>query len=334
VQRSLWAKGNALAYFGYFGIGSMDIGGTPVVELVNSDRAFTYGEGLQWLSACDDCDNLEYLFGDTGYDTVAGDPAPWYDADNADSESFLGVVGLEASGIDDSTSTATTYQAAGVGGIAGALRFNTRTVVIRALAIAKNECGLGYGLSWLRNLYSLELDPCSGDGFYFLDCCPSCDDFEPGETKDWCWPGDYDSMLYGLPFMNNLYPYRCDDEWWPSTYEELSEGPPRNDPYWCNWPETYGRVQVGPPRYPCTADECILKYVRMFRNARVIEGPIVLNKQSMSDGSAIAEIEFSVVAADPTHYNAQTGLPTGSLQSAAEIEKAGGINTLQKVFAL
>lgn len=315
-----------MTYLGYFGLGSSDLGASPVIELVNSGRAFAYGEGLRWLEACDDCDEVDSLFGGNGYESVAADPAPWFDSANGDSEEFVGVVGLGADGIDDSTSTASTYQAAGVGGVAGALRLNTRTVVIRALAIGRSQCGLSYGINWLRNLYNLELDPCSGDGFYFMDCCPHCHDSDAGE-KEWCWPGDYDSLLGGIPFNNNLYPYSCSNKWWPSTYEELITGPLLGDDYWCNWPESYRRLSIGPPTYACDSEECILKYVRMFKNTRIVGGPVILSRNIMSDGAAIAEIEFTVVAADPTHYSGLTNLPVG----VAASPKADSFS-LQKVF--
>lgn len=320
-----------MTYLGYFALGPNvpDPGTPPVFELVNSGRAFAYGEGLAWLDACDDCLDVDEIFGvPDGYVSIEADPAPWYSDTDADSLDFIGVVGLDATGIDDSTATAPIYQSAGIGGVAGALRFNTRTMVFRVLAIGRNECGLAYGINWLRNLYQLELNICDGDGFYFFDCCPNCG-VEPG-TESWCWPADYDALGDPAdPFTPNLYPANTcptvPPTWWPVTYQDLADGPPVSNTYWCNWPENYRRLTIGPPTYNCDAGTCVLPYVRQFRNTRIIGGPTILQKNVMSDNSVIAQIEFVVVAADPTHYSVQTNLPVG--------QEGPTVNTMANILA-
>src|SRR4029079_11541196 len=69
----------------------------------------------------------------------------------------------------------------GSGGFIGPLRFAVRTMTIKAVAVAGNDCSLGYGLNWLRSLDSTS--NCSTSTITMYECCPhvaqeDCDTIE------------------------------------------------------------------------------------------------------------------------------------------------------------
>lgn len=276
-------------------------------ELVNNRRVLAYAQnaGVGWLLDCDPCDSTsELTLPQITYSDPVSDPAPWYDPARPDSAGFLGVFGIDMTKTQDSTRRSNVSQALGSRGMVGTAYHSPRQMVLRALAVATDDCALNEGLRWLRTRVEATEDPCTGDTLTFFDCCPSltcrdetvdpcpCDDMTtPGGP---CWPTTYAELRDGPS---------CDPTWWPSTYAELRDGPPTDDE-WCHWVYTYYELRIGAPAWSCGSEYCLVPYVRQFDRVAVAEGPIVLDRHAMSAG-AFAEIELTIVAADPIDH----GLP-------------------------
>jgi hypothetical protein len=285
-------------YPGYISIGTDDpfVAGEEVHEVVNNQRAYAYAHnaGICWLNECDACPEAAIIVpGGPTFVSPILDPAPWYVVDNPDSWGFLGVVGIEVTGVEDSTRQAAVTMGLTGGGIIGPTYMGPRTIVVRALAIATDECSLQYGLSWLRMQYNTMVDPCAGDRMTWFDCCPCvCSDDTPGGP---CWALNY-GELKGDPSA-------CTPTWWPATYADIIAGPPVDDEDWCSWPRIYFYLRAGPPSWSCCVDACVFPYMRQFKNVRVTAGPTVLQHPVLHSPGALAEIEFTIVAADPAHYS-------------------------------
>jgi len=171
--------------------------GPDSCEIVNNARVQTYAQqaGLCWLLNCADCEAVEQAIPGAPYVSPKDDPAPWYDEENPDTWGFMGVYGLEATGADDSTRHANVIEATTGGGVIGPTYFGSRTIVVRALAVAQGECELQAGIDWLREQCSVSFEPCRGDSFNFFDCCPClCEDDEPGGP---CWARTYRELRLG-----------------------------------------------------------------------------------------------------------------------------------------
>ena len=314
-------------------IGYMAIGGVALTderfELINTDRAMAYAEGwnskikaglvtidgqvtgcIDWLENCDSCPGYGDVFAPgLNYFLPETDPAPWYDPAVRDSDRFLGLIGLDVQGADDSTATARVEQALGGGGAIGRRRYGPRTLVVRALAIAVDECGMQVGLNWLRCQKDVELEACVGDTLWFLDCCPDCARVDPGGTSTGpCWAENYAELLG--------YPPSCPlGTWWPETYDQLLNGPP-DTTQWCRWLISYYELQHGLPQFSCKTADCINPYIRQFHTVSITEGPTVLSRRTMHRVGVIAEIEFTIVAADPAEYTPDT--PVAALNTAGQ----------------
>lgn len=497
-------------------------------EIVNNARASAYAvqAGICWLHDCLDCESAAKVIpGGPNYISPKDDPAPWYDADNPDTAGFLGLIGLEVNGAEGSTRKTPVTTALTGGGVVGRSYFEPRTIVVRALAIAADECSLQAGLEWFMFQTEHKNDPCKGDTFTFFDCCPCmCDDptpsgpcwadyyrelklgpyctlpegdpahlvttgalvespgvraltpivtylfhlkgpttggalvsrYAPGiggfaigrndntasvpggmwvqwSLDDVIWnrielnttlvsgeyeyvaltvnrddnagnsvwtswvsddgvnwttvtanrtypvtyeipPGlfadvqvgltnapdmpsvpfippvnaDAELAYYGLfdgpfpmtgaviyafdgrdyDFTPQIPPTSWNDDygntwtisdptamieaepgeagaWWPDTYAELKTGPALPDEDWCDWVDTYFELKNGLPGWSCCDEQCVVPYYRQFHNARITEGPVILRHPQMNSNGALMEVEFTLVAADPTQY----GLP-------------------------
>jgi hypothetical protein len=290
-----------MAYVGYLSIGLEDShSGAHSHEILNNNRvlAYTAATGAApWLLNCDLCTDINpVLPGGGGYDTPAADPAPWYNPRNLDAAGFMGVLGLEITGAEDSTRKASVVTALRGGGVIGRTYEGPRTLVVRALAVADAECSLQYGLRWLNEQFLFSDDPCTGDPLTFFECCPEDDCETDDRPVGPCWPDTY-AELAGAP--------SCSPDWWPTTYSDLLRGPPylRTNPPtegdWCDWVGVYREMQDWLPPWNCCTELNVIPRMKQFADARVIEGPTVLSRPTMTSG-ALAEIEFTIAAADPT----------------------------------
>lgn len=303
-------------------------------ELVNSGRVAAYianfnainqqrvneaiggiGAGcatINWFNGCDECFQADDVFTNgQGYQTPEADPAPWFDPLQPDSQRFLGIVGLDVQGAEDSTRSATVVQAMSGGGSVGRLRFGPRTMVVRALAVALDDCGMEIGLNWLRCQYETTIDACGGDYLWFLDCCPDCVPDPNAPIVGPCWADNYGQLSPPGP------PDCPAGTWWPTTYAELRDGPPATETEWCAWVVIYRDLTTGLPQYSCDSFECIEPHLRQFTKVRIIEGPTILSRRTMSSVGEIAEIEFTIVAADPHEYTPETLVMTGAVTPTA-----------------
>lgn len=285
---------------GYMAIGIDDpLEALQSHEIVNNNRVSAYVAAtgaLPWLHDCDVCTDLTPVLPGSGvYVSVNADPAPWYNARNMDSLGFLGVMGLEVTGAEDSTRQATVTSVLRGGGVIGPTYLGPRSIIVRALAVATEECSLQYGLRWLGDQFIPTDSPCAGDPLTFFECCPSCTDEELRPVGP-CWPTTYAELRDGPA---------CDPDWWPTTYEDWRRAPPylRTAPPtagdWCDWPGTYYELRTWLPPWGCCQEIEVLPRMRQFSDARVTEGPTVLQRPRVSVG-ALAEIEFTITAAQPT----------------------------------
>lgn len=296
-------------YPGWLILGQEELSGS-YFEIINNERAYAYAEsgGICWLEDRVRCETSAQVLPDgPTYTTPVNDNAPWYDPDDPDTAGFYGVVGIDIVGGDNSTRSAEVTPTLGGGGIIGPLYFGPRTLVVRALAIAESACALQAGLNWLRCQYQATTDDCAGDVLTFFDCCP-CDCPDSSEPGDVCWVNTYDELRDG--------PTECSPDFWPSTYDELRDGPLDGETEdWCTWLKSYNDIAAnGPPNWGCCVETCVVPYLRQYRRARVVEGPTVLRYVTdMNTSGAFAEIEFTVVAANPAEYTMVA--PTGSLLS-------------------
>jgi hypothetical protein len=291
-----------VTYPGYITIGlddQLDPPFTQAYEITNTNRAMAYARtaGITWINDCDECEIIEPVIPNGGpYSAPDVDPAPWWHAQRPASTEFLGVVGLELAGSEDSTRTARVTSSLSGGGSIGRTYEQARTMTLRAIAIASSDRGLSYGLRWLSEQFiSVGGDPCFGDPLTFFEYCPDVTCPEEDVPVGPCWPDDYSEMDAGPP---------CTPDWWPSTYAEWMEGPPylqdgTGGGDWCDWPGTYRELRTWLPPWSCCYELNVIPAFRQFANSRVTEGPIVLRRPHMSMG-AMAEIEFTIVAADPT----------------------------------
>jgi hypothetical protein len=134
--------------------------------------------GIHWLRGCTSCAGLAPR--DRQYVTPLKDSGkpPWWDG-SQDAMSFLGVYGLAIEGADDSMRDVRVQESISDGGYVGARRYRTRTLTVRALAIAESDCSLGFGLAWMHTLDTTAV--CADSSVTMYECCPcvcgpGCDD--------------------------------------------------------------------------------------------------------------------------------------------------------------
>lgn len=267
----------------------------PHFEIVNSQRAYHYAsaQGLTWLQECNLCPGIDTVVEGAPYSDPASDGAPWYDPNNVDTAGFCGVIGLDIIGADSSTRTANVTQSMSGGGVVGPLYFGPRTLVVRALAVAVDDCSLAAGLDWLNAQYGKTTDPCAGDTLTYFDCCPCVCANTSAETSD-CWANSYAELRDGPT---------CEHDYWPTTYAQLRDGPSLNQSQtWCSWPKIYRQLREGPPQWSCCVDECITPYFRQLRTSRIVSGPTILETPALNSCGAMALLEFTIVAADPHEH--------------------------------
>lgn len=166
--------------------GFLRIGG---VEVVNTERARGYTLTTdcpeRWISHESRCDTLREALGDGMYDYANIQDAPWYDPSLADmSGRFYGVVGLDISGVTDSTRAASRTEGVNNGGVIGRTRKAMRGLRVRATIMGRGRDALDYGSQWLSSVFdgncSQHGDACSTTDAEFLADCPP----ERGTVQD------------------------------------------------------------------------------------------------------------------------------------------------------
>lgn len=145
---------------------------SPVHEIVNSARAYAYADnaGITWLEQCNSCSTAHppATYASPG----TGSTAPWWFTGNTPATKFLGVIGLDITGADNSTRIANVSSTLSTGGVIGPAYYGPRTLVLRALAIASDEEGLQVGISWLQMTdVDEDIDPCVGQYLTYYESC-------------------------------------------------------------------------------------------------------------------------------------------------------------------
>lgn len=163
--------------------GYMAIGGA---EVINNHRVHQYAmkAGLGWVQGCGDCEPISHAHGEAFTfplnDAGTSMEPPWWDTEQSyESSRFLGVMGVEFAGMDDSVRSVTVEGTNAPGGYIGAVRYTQRTTVVRAVLVAVDDCALGFGIEWLRSVDTD--DSCGLTDISVYECCPclcgaECDD--------------------------------------------------------------------------------------------------------------------------------------------------------------
>lgn len=132
-----------MAYNGY-----LDLGSTAII-----DNQLTYQlaeqAGMGNVLRCPPCPTPA-----PGWRQRELPVAPWWDEAVPASREFLGLYGLEFTGLTSPTRSRTLTELAHAGASLGRLRAAHREIGVRATAIATSEAGMSFGLSWLA--YALE----------------------------------------------------------------------------------------------------------------------------------------------------------------------------------
>lgn len=153
--------------------GWMSYAGT---EIINATRTVRYAESLMPtfdLLDCYDCARLPDAIADNDYVSPTADEAPWYDVDVPESADFLGLYPLTLIGFEDSTRSATGYEAVLDGGYVTRVRHGIREMRVGGLLVGKTPAGASYGLTWLKSALGGSIcSDCEGNDLCFLTHCP------------------------------------------------------------------------------------------------------------------------------------------------------------------
>ncbi|MDQ8708206.1 hypothetical protein RCO28_37970 [Streptomyces sp. LHD-70] len=157
--------------------GYLDLGSTSII-----DNELTYAlaeqAGLGHILRCPPCPTP-----DPAWRARKVPDAPWWDDAVPASREFLGLYGLEFTGLTSPTRSRTLTELAHAGATLGRLRASHREIGVRATALATSEAGLSFGLSWLAwALENADTDPtygtgaCGGTAAHLLAYCAADDE--------------------------------------------------------------------------------------------------------------------------------------------------------------
>ena len=161
-------------YQGYLAFGGQ--------EVLNAERTAVYvanghgPDGLEVNACVGDCEDFHQAISDPPYTSPIIDQPPWFDASNPDSYDFAGLIPLDITGTDGSTRVREVVPRLGDGGIPHRGHADPRTIAVSALAIARSECGLAAGISWLTAALHPPCVPqslCGGTELDGFSCCPA-----------------------------------------------------------------------------------------------------------------------------------------------------------------
>lgn len=151
----------------------LSIGG---VEVINSARVAAYAAGCGGTTIGCSCPGLpQAIEGQEfpGYgESPQEDEAPWYDPIVPESADFLGVLGLQAEGLQTGTVTRTPVDLALGGANIGAPRYGSREVTWTVTLVARTQAGMSYGLAWLESTLVGD-DGCFGTSACVFAWCPT-----------------------------------------------------------------------------------------------------------------------------------------------------------------
>lgn len=158
--------------------GWMNLGG---VELINNARAMaaTQNYGISAL-LCGGCPELLTALEEPPYSgNPAIDQAPWFDEDRPESARFLGVTGLDVTGISKDPVERNPLPLIGDGAALGVLRRTQREITVSVLLWALDDVGLTYGYNFLASALKGSAceaaGVCEGDTLCVFSACPTGD---------------------------------------------------------------------------------------------------------------------------------------------------------------
>lgn len=187
-------------YSGYLALGGN--------ELINSPRAAQYASALGITRIrCEQCSTLQRALFDTPYTSPDMDDAPWWDPTEPHSKEFAGLFGLDIVGLGRSVASRAVVPLADDGAALHPLRRSHKEIQVTALALAKTEAALSYGVSWLSSVLRGQVcgSGCGGDGLCFFTACPTCDPPPPAGSVDTCGDAYFRQMFnVGLLQMEDL----------------------------------------------------------------------------------------------------------------------------------
>lgn len=150
----------------------LSIGG---VEVVNSARVASYAAGCGGTTIGCVCPGLAQAVEGQDFPGYAESPvdddAPWFDPIVPESADFLGVLGLEAEGLQTGTATRTPVDLALGGANIGAVRYRAREVAWTVTLVARSQAGMAYGMAWLESSLVGD-DDCYGSPGCVFAWCP------------------------------------------------------------------------------------------------------------------------------------------------------------------
>lgn len=159
-------------------------------EIVNSNRAAHYARAMNITTInCGGCSTFPRAVYDSPYVGPEEDDAPWFDPVEPASAEFAGFVGLEIVGLSKSVASQGLVPLTDNGAALHPLRRSHREIQVRALAVAKTQCALSYGFSWLAAVLRGRIcgATCTGSTLCFFTCCPpSCGAVPTPPDEDTC----------------------------------------------------------------------------------------------------------------------------------------------------
>jgi len=264
-------------------------------EIINNDRCLAYADalGVGWLHNCEDCD-ID-LPGALDFTTPKEDGVPWYDPRFPATAGFCGIFGVDVTGIEDNTYTATVTRSLTRGGVIGPRYPAPREFVIRGLAVADSESALQEGFNWFKRRASQRGVECAPMWLSFFYACPPME-CRPEEALDPCPCESTSYPPCWVDTYGQLKGAGC-SSWWPDTYAQLKDGPP-DESVWCHWVYEYYELRIGADQWSCAMEDCVVPYLWQFYDAAVSEGPKVIDHRELSVGGYI-EFEMTITTGDP-----------------------------------
>ncbi|MEV3855507.1 hypothetical protein AB0J38_14405 [Streptomyces sp. NPDC050095] len=167
-----------MAFAGY-----LDLGSVPLIDNELTHHLATEA-GLGNVLLCPPC-----TIPDVGWRTRSVERPPWWDDAVPASKEFLGLSGLEMSGLTKPTRSRTVTALAHAGGSLGRLTAAHREIAVRATALATSDAGMSYGMGWLAwALAHVDAEhdgtscgSCAGSTARLLAYCPT----DPADESAW-----------------------------------------------------------------------------------------------------------------------------------------------------
>jgi len=263
-------------------------------EFINVARTEAYAAEAGWFRPGYHADDLPLMVGDGAkYISPILDDAPWTDPDDASSYDFWGAYPLSITGIEDSTRSSVVVENINDGGTPGRVRLGTKNVVFQVALLGASDCGVSYGMKWLRRLLlgtacgASAAESCAGGTLCYLDCFPQL--ASGSDTPS--------IVLYDGGGSDGSGGLLIDGGSPSVTSTDDADG--------CDPLET---CLIGARFNP---EDCLLPLLRHLRNVVFNSGPTVTAKRDTSDGSAVWTVTFTGVAGNPYEFGTEVPVIEG-----------------------